>query len=158
MNLYIRFFLLLLPLAGCSNVHTQEDDKDYFLDKYIAYVRDIQESKYPGTIEQHRTEGFVNFYKDTYGKIEPRHLSWDVQASFMKISTIKDSYFTRDDEDSCLTLSGKNHFDIPMVLDMRFVEESEGWRIEHFRAVVYESPVKPSYPTKASCPEKGAEQ
>jgi len=36
--------------------------------------------------------------------------------------------------EKCITLIGKNFQDIPMVLDVRFVEESEDWRIDLIRA------------------------
>ena len=155
MSLYIKSFFLLLVIVSCSSGgHTKDRGKDYFLEKYIAYVKDIESSKYPKNIEEHRTKEFIDYFETKYGEILPHHLGWDVQASFMKRSSIKNTFFSKDGLDSCITLIGKNFQDIPMVLDVRFVEESEDWRIEKFHGKIFESPVEPRYPNKASCPDK----
>lgn len=160
----ISLLSLAILLSGCViNNHDKVSPltKELFLNKYKTYIRDIQEKKFPGNIENHYTQRRVEELTSyANGDIKPKDVVWEVQSSYMPISSIEDSFFKVESEKtSCLTVIGKSFQGENMYVNILFVNQAGfdqtdfEWRMEKILGAVFTEKVKPEFPDTATCPD-----
>lgn len=154
------FFTIFLAL-GCAHKATNNQKKlpakQFFLDRYTAYIRDIQSLTFPGNIEEHYSKSTINTIK-SYAEgdeITPKDVSWEVQSSYMPVSSLKNSFLKYQSNKSvCLTMIGLSYQKEPMYVNLEFVNQAiSEWRIDRIHGVVFTDKVTPEFPKNAVCPK-----
>lgn len=154
------FFTVFLAL-GCAHKDTKHQEKlpskQFFLDQYTTYIRDIQSLNFPGNIEQHYSIDTIASIKShsEKGEITPQDVSWQVQSSYMPVSSFKNSFLKyKSSESACLTIIGLSHQEEPMYVSLEFVNQAiSQWRIDKIHGFVFTDKVTPEFPQNAVCPK-----
>lgn len=144
-------------LSACSKtiVQSKENINADIMQVYFDYLKSIEGGNLPNDISIFYSKKSYDSLIKLYPSINNKDLEWHIYSSHVPKSYIDQSFFKKIDQNQvCVTVTGKSHEKTPKYVNLLFIKEEAFWKIDTFASQFFYDGVKPSFPDQGTCPKK----